>query len=158
MIYKKENIDISLVQCPYEEEQGYIHISDEYTNNVLKLSGYSDIDEREYIRLCKNDILINHLEAYSMKNIKYAFFYTREVVKDRYPLLEPLFATDAEISYWYAFNVLRDRFELGEPIIATSAEHSYRYAKYVLNGRFELGEEAISTEQHFSYYYNLLLS
>ena len=27
MIYNKEDIDISLVQCPHEEEKGYICIS-----------------------------------------------------------------------------------------------------------------------------------
>ena len=39
MIYKKDNIDMSLVTSDYEEERAYIYISDEYTNNILKLSG-----------------------------------------------------------------------------------------------------------------------
>ena len=43
MIYKQDNIDMSLVQCPYEEEKGYIYIADDYTNNILKLSGYDEI-------------------------------------------------------------------------------------------------------------------
>ena len=30
MIYNKEDIDISLVQCPHEEEKGYIYSSIEH--------------------------------------------------------------------------------------------------------------------------------
>ena len=48
----KQFIGIALftkkVQCPYEEEKGYIYIADDYTNNILKLSGYSDIDQGDF--------------------------------------------------------------------------------------------------------------
>ena len=57
MIYNKDDIDISLVQCPHEEEHGFIYISDEYTNNILKLSDYSDINVKDYHYLCRRNIL-----------------------------------------------------------------------------------------------------
>ena len=52
MIYNKEYIDMSLVQCQYKEELGYIYISDEYTNNILKLSGHDEISEDDFKTLC----------------------------------------------------------------------------------------------------------
>ena len=127
MIYKKENIDMSLVQCPYEEEQGYIYISDDYTNNVLKLSGYSDIVEIEYYHLCEYDVFKEYLHEYALKCAQNAYHYAR------------IFITG--------------RFDLGEEIIATSSECSYKYSRHILNGRFELGEPVIATEPHFSYLY-----
>ena len=57
MIYNKEDIDMSLVQCQYEEEQGYICIVDEYTNNILKLSGYNDIDDYDFQTMCLSNLL-----------------------------------------------------------------------------------------------------
>ena len=52
MIYKQDNIDMSLVQCPYEEEKGYIYIADDYTNNILKLSGYDEISDDDFKFMC----------------------------------------------------------------------------------------------------------
>ena len=91
---------MSLVQCPYEEEQGYIHISDEYTNNLLKLSGYNDIDsEDEYFYLCHVEILKTHLHEYALKGAENAFNYAWHVLKGRFESGEPIIATDAQYSY-----------------------------------------------------------
>ena len=178
MIYNKENIDMSLVQCPYEEEKGYIYISDEYTNNILKLSCYSDIDEHDFFVLCEVGVWKQHLSMYALCSPERAFEYAHYVLGGRFELGEPIIATDPKHSYWYAKNVLNGRFELGEPIIATDPKHSYRYAHFtnrkfdigepeiaksscysylyalsVLKGRFELGEKAISTNAEYSYLY-----
>jgi hypothetical protein len=93
MIYKKENIDMSLVQCPYEEEQGYIHISDDYTNNVLKLSGYGDINGSEYSEVCNYNVLRDYVISYVSKGPIYSYLYARYVIKGRFAFGEPLIAS-----------------------------------------------------------------
>lgn len=137
---------MTLVQCPYEEDKGYIYISDEYTNNILKLSGYSDINEDDYDHILDMDIHIKHQHEYAMTTPTNTFNYAYRVIKKPYAAGEPTIATNAEVSYWYARDVLNGRFELGEPVIATDTRYAYNYAKYVLNGRFELGENAIASD------------
>jgi hypothetical protein len=122
---------MSLVQCPYDEEQGYIYISDDYTNNVLKLSGYNDIDsEKEYFNLCEESVLKEHLHIYSLKNLRFAYLYARNILKGRFELGEPTIATDANYSYLYAKNILKGRFELGEPIIRNNIVYKTAYEKF----------------------------
>ena len=136
MIYKTYNIDISLVQCPYEEERGYIYIEDEYTNNILKLSGYSDIDEDDYDHILDMGILEKYQHEYSITTPANTFNYVYRVLQKPYAAGEPTIATNAEISYWYARDVLNGRFELGEPVIATDAEYSYKYARDIIQRSF----------------------
>lgn len=101
MIYIKDNIDMSLVQCPYTEDYEYIYIGDDYTNNILKLSGYSDIDQDDFYTICTNYLLLDYLSEYQIKSPKHAFYY----------------------SYY----IVRGRFELGEPIIATRPDYTHSY-------------------------------
>ena len=155
MIYNKENIDMSLVQCPYEEEKGYIYISDEYTNNILKLSGYSDISEDDYISLCYYKKLVKYLPEYTIKSPSNAYHYARDVHGGRFELCEPVITTDAHYSYYYAGDVVGGRFELGEAAIVTNTEYSFLYARDVLKGRFESGEPVIASSALYSYYYAL---
>lgn len=108
MIYNKENIDMSLVQCGYEEEQGYIYISDEYTNNILRLCGFLDISEVDFEMICHRGIFINKLETYAINS--------------------------PSNGYYYARYILRGRFKLGEPIITRDAVYAYLYSNYVMNG------------------------
>ena len=153
MIYRKDAIDMSLVQCPYEEEQGYIYISDEYTNNILKLSGCNDIDEVDFQTLCVYKFLEPYLYDYTLKSTTNVYYYARYVLGGRFELGEQYIASDAFNSYLYASDVLKGRFELGEPAIAQDSEYSYLYARDVLKGRFELGEPAIATSPIISYRY-----
>lgn len=153
MIYYKEVIDMSLVQCPYEEERGYIYISDEYTNNVLKLSGYDEISEDDFKSLCHYKKLVKYLPEYTIKSPSNAYHYALWVLKGRFELGEKLIATDPHYSYYYAGDVVKDRFVLGEPVIATNAHYSYRYACDVLKGRFDLGEPTITTDTNYKKLY-----
>ena len=178
MIYKKEYIDMSLVQCPYEEDRGYICIEDEYTNNILKLSGYSDIDQGVFYVLCEVGVLAQHLSMYALRSPEGAFAYALYVLGGRFELGEEMIAKDSQCSYLYAKDIIKSRFERGEDAIATDPKHSYRYAHFtnrkfdigepeiakspcysylyaleVLKGRFELGEQAISTNAEYSYAY-----
>jgi hypothetical protein len=149
MIYKKSDIDMSLVECPYEEDVGYIYISDDYTNNLLKLSGYSDISNNMYIDLCDHGGLKHHLYEYALNHAANAYYYAFKILKGRFQLGEKAIATDSEYSYWYARDVLGCRFELGEQTIASNATFSYFYAKDVVKGRFELGEKSIINDNYY---------
>ena len=153
MIYKKDTIDMSLVQCGYEEEQGYIYISDEYTNNILTLSGHSDISEDDYISICASGKFTSFPYYYSTNSYRNAYHYALWVLKGRFELGEPIIATDSIYSYRYARDALKGRFELGEPVIATSALYSYYYAHDVIKGRFELGEATIAEDGDYKQKY-----
>ena len=154
MIYKKDTIDMSLVSCDFEEENGYIYISDEYTNNILKLSGYSDISEDDYLSICESGGFASLPHCYySTNSCRNAYHYALWVLRGRFDLGEKLIATDALHSYYYAFFAFKGRFELGEPIISTVAEYSFLYARDVVKGRFELGEQIITTDAEYSYRY-----
>ena len=121
MIYKKDNIDMSLVTSDYEEERAYIYISDEYTNNILKLSGYDEINESDFKTMCYYKTLVKYLPEYTIKSPSNAYHYARDVHGGRFELGEPAITTDAEFSHYYASDVVEGRFELGEPVIATNA-------------------------------------
>ena len=153
MIYTKDKIDMSLVQCPYEEERGYIYIADDYTNNILKLSGYSDIDDDDYQYLCKCDILADFLYEYTLKSASNAYNYAHHILGSVFPLGEEIIATNALYAYHYALGVIKGRFELGEPVIVTDSCYSFLYARDILNGKFELGEPVIATDSYFSHRY-----
>ena len=146
---------MSLVQCPYEEEEedGYIYIADEYTNNILKLSGYSDINIHDYHYLCGCNILADFLYEYALKSAEYAYIYAHDVIDGKFINGENIISKSPKYSYMYARHILDGRFELGDPVIATNAHYSYWYANYVLNGRFELGEPAIAADPEYSYKY-----
>ena len=70
MIYKKDDIDMSLVSCDFEENSGYIYVTDSFTNDLLKLSGYSDISETDFYQLCSSAIFTEYMDEYKNKNTK----------------------------------------------------------------------------------------
>lgn len=178
MIYKKDDIDMSLVSCDFEENSGYIYVTDSFTNDLLKLSGYSDISETDFYQLCSSAIFTEYMDEYKTKTpkaaIHYLYFvnsrcydsekvvatsagfsydYALDVLDGRFPLAEKTISASAEYSYKYARDVLKSRFKLGEESIASSAEYSYRYARDVLKSRFKLGEKCIATSSEYSYKY-----
>lgn len=137
---------MSLVQCPYEEEYDFIYISDEYTNNILKLSGYRDIGEHDFWVLCTGRIFETATYEYALKSPSNAHCYAAYKLGDVFKEGEAIIATDPHYSYRYAREVMKGRFELGEPSIATNAKLSYLYARDIHNGRFGLGETAIAVD------------
>ena len=140
---------MSLVLAPYEECDGFINITDEYTNNLLRLSGVSDINLSCYAVLCIRGDFVEYLLDYATKSAYHAYYYAKQALKSRFELGEILIAADPEYSYLYARYVLKGRFELGEILIAANPEYSYLYARDILKGRFELGEQAIAGDSDF---------
>lgn len=153
MIYNKKEIDMSLVECPYEEEDGYIYITDDYTNNILKLSDYSGINDEDYAYLCRCNILVGFLYEYALHTAGNAYVYAQYVIDGKFSDGENIISKSPKYSYWYSRYILNGRFELGEPAIATNAHYSYWYAREILRERFELGEPAIASSDEYSYSY-----
>ena len=134
-------------------KKGYIYIADDYTNNILKLSGYDEISDDDFKFMCFYKALVEYLSEYALKSASNAYNYAQYWRCSAFPLGEEIIATDADFSYEYAIDVLKGRFELGETTISTNAYYSYHYAKYILKGRFELGEQIIATNTHYSFLY-----
>jgi hypothetical protein len=87
------------------------------------------------------------------KDLDQSLIYARDIIKGRFELAEPLFATSPYHSLQYASNIL-DRFELGEPIIATNPRYAFLYAHMVLGERFTLGESIIATDLGYAFKYS----
>ena len=66
---------MSLVLAPYEECDGFINITDEYTNNLLRLSGVSDINLSCYAVLCIRGDFVEYLLDYATKSAYHAYYY-----------------------------------------------------------------------------------
>lgn len=154
MIYRKESIDMSLVSCSYEEEHEYVYISDEYTNNILKLAGHNDINDADYHHLCCCDIFSNYLYEYALRSPKYAYIYAHDVLDGKFINGETIISKSPKYSFLYAMHILKGRFELAESTISRNAEYSFLYARYVLKGRFELGEYTIAEDGEYSFLYH----
>ena len=92
MIYKKDDIDMSLVSCDFEENSGYIYVTDSFTNDLLKLSGYSDISETDFYQLCSSAIF-TCLNLFFKTSIAYLQLYSDDVAIHFSPSLNLLFNT-----------------------------------------------------------------
>ena len=53
---------------------------------------------------------------------------------------------DAKEAYWYARNIIKDRWEEGEEIIKTDPCWAYWYARNAIKGRWPEAEETIKTD------------
>lgn len=58
--------------------------------------------------------------------------------------------------YWYTYNVLKERWSEAEPTILKSSFHSYFYAKDIIKGRWPEAEDTIKKEILFCYNYKNL--
>lgn len=69
---------------------------------------------------------------------------------------EKVIATSDVYSHAYAMHILKNRFPLGEPVIAKSPDYSFWYAKFI-GERFELGEPAIYSKPYLATDYTRFL-
>ena len=49
-------------------KKGYIYIADDYTNNILKLSGYDEISDDDFKFMCFYKALVEYLSEYALKS------------------------------------------------------------------------------------------
>ena len=89
------------------------------------------------------------------KDPESAYWYAKNVIKDRWPEAEPVIAKDPKLGYWYARFVIEDRWPEAEPAIATDHNLASMYAKHIIKGRWPEGEAAIAKDPFTAYAYAL---
>jgi hypothetical protein len=83
-----------------------------------------------------------------------AYYYSADIIRDRWIEAEVLIATDPEWACWYATDVIKGRWPEAESVIATDPEWAYRYATDVIRGRWLVAEAAIATDRLYAGWYN----
>ena len=72
------------------------------------------------------------LESKVIINPKWAYWYARDVMKQRWPEAEPTIRTDPQWAYGYARSVMKQRWPEAEPTIRTDPAWAYWYAMDVM--------------------------
>ena len=80
----------------------------------------------------------------------WAYDYSRNVIKGRWPEGEAVIATAPQWAYYYAIDVIEGPFPEGESTIATDPWSAYAYAADVLKRRWPEGEPVIARDPHYS--------
>jgi hypothetical protein len=60
---------------------------------------------------------------------RFAFFYSKDIIRGRWPEAEPLILKNVYWSYWYAFYIIRGRWPEAEPIIMKDGYFRQEYEK-----------------------------
>ena len=74
------------------------------------------------------------LEPHIMKDPYRAYYYTKYVIKDRWPEAESYIMENPGYAYCYARYVIKDRWPEAEPIIMKDPRWAYQYAKNIIEG------------------------
>ena len=82
-----------------------------------------------------------------------AYYYAKNVIKGRWPEVEPMIASDPEYACYYASDVIQGRFPEGESVIANDPKWAVYYACYVLQGRWPEVEKLIASDPEWAYEY-----
>ena len=75
----------------------------------------------------------------------YAYLYCREILKNRWPEIEPIILKDHRSSYLYAEDILKTRWPEAEPTIMKNDRSALLYAYYVIKNRWPEAEKYIKT-------------
>ena len=123
----------------FEQIQEMIHKAEE--NNACNY-------QLNIIKSLKNisDILNNNKIQY------WAYWYAKNIIKDRWPEAEEIIKNDPKWSYYYARDVIKGRWLDAEEYIKKDPEWAYRYAKDIIKGRWLEAEYIIKTSQHWLSY------
>lgn len=78
--------------------------------------------------------------------LKYGDSYVKEHLISLFSEKEHRVLTNPYDAYFYARDVVKNRVPGLEPVIAKSLYHSYHYAKNVIGGRFPLAENLINSD------------
>ena len=83
--------------------------------------------------------------------------HAEDVIKGRWPEVEPMIMKSPEHAYHYAFFVIKGRWPEAEPIIMKDKVYAYSYAADVIKGRWPEAEPTIMTNPKLAYLYALLV-
>jgi hypothetical protein len=85
---------------------------------------------------------------------KLAYYYSRDVIKGRWPEGEEAIKKDPQWAYYYSRNVIKGRWKEGEEAIKKDPLWAYHYSLNVIKGRWPEGEEAIKQDKYVLNCYN----
>jgi hypothetical protein len=86
---------------------------------------------------------IPELEPCIMKDPKSAYYYARDLIKERWIDAEPFIMKDEFYTYMYAKDIIKGRWIAAEEVIIKDPQYAYMYARYVIKGRWIEAEEVI---------------
>ena len=87
-----------------------------------------------------------------------AYFYARDIAKQRVPAGEPALLKEPFYAYRYAADVIKGRWPEAEPAIANSnAQAAAEYAVNVVKGRWPEGEATIAQDPFYKRRYERML-
>lgn len=98
----------------------------------------------------ENDWVIKSLFPYIINSSKASLWYSKKILKCKFPEGEKAISGDIKTSLSYAIDVLNGPFINGEKIISTDPCASYHYASNVLKGNFYLGENSIAKDAYYA--------
>ena len=84
------------------------------------------------------------LEYLVLQDAYYAFYYAKNVIKERWCKAEPIIMQDAYLAYKYACDVIKGRWSEAEPTIMQFPLYTYRYALNIIKGRWLEAEPIIA--------------
>lgn len=97
-------------------------------------------------------------EPYLLKDVPWRMVkYAKNVIKGRWPEAEPFILYSPYLAYQYAESVIQGRWEEAESVIATNVESAFLYAKYVIKGRWPEAETTIDSSRFYWEVYTDLL-
>ena len=106
-----------------------------------------------YAKLMLSDDKFDLLES-NTNDAPWAYYYARDVLKERWPEGEAVIAADGLWAYAYAKDVINGRFPEGESVIAKDAEAAHFYSMDIIQGRFPEGEAVITINQFWKERYD----
>ena len=81
------------------------------------------------------------------------YWYSKDVIKDRWPDAEEYIMKDPKYAYWYAKEVIKGKWSDAEEYIMKDPCWAYHYAKDVIKNRWSDAEEYIMKEPYRAYIY-----
>ena len=89
----------------------------------------------EAYRHCQEHGRNSELEKIIINDPDWAYYYARDVIKDRWIEAEKIILTDPDWAYYYARYIIKGRWIEAENIILTNPQWAFYYAKRIIKGK-----------------------
>jgi len=119
----------------YKDGKPFIQFTPDYSQVMdVNDEGFEDCDNYDFA-FPEPDI--------NIENIDTILTYAINIIKRRWPEVEPIIMTDPYYIYRYACDVIKHRWPEAEPIILTDPVYSTSYSCYVVKGRWPEAENML---------------
>jgi hypothetical protein len=121
------------------------------SDGLLKEFAYSV--ETPLHRMGLPEDVVDRIESRIANHSVSALGYVLDVIKGRWPEVEPVIAEEPYTAIEYAREIIKGRWPEAEPVIAKNPHYAYLYAKDVIQGRWPVAEPVISKDPRTAYEY-----